>query len=111
MPAAPALRFQGTVQIIEQDLPASTAVAGTILEIHFSVVNTGDDDATDLHVALDAPGSESTTYPSEGKIPRLEQGETRSVILRWWATEAGDHEVKIKIDPNELQNEVDVTAV
>jgi subtilisin family serine protease len=109
MPAAPALRFQGTVQIIEQDLPASTAVAGTILEIHFSVVNTGDDDATDLHVALDAPGSESTTYPSEGKIPRLEQGETRSVILWWWATEAGDHEVKIKIDPNELQNEVDVT--
>jgi hypothetical protein len=47
MPAAPELRFQSTVQIYDQDLPASKAVAGTILEIHFSVVNTGDLDATD----------------------------------------------------------------
>ena len=86
MPAAPELRFQGTVQIFDQDLPASKAVAGTILEIHFNVVNTGDLDATDLHLKLDAPGSESNTYPSEGKLPRLEQGETISVILWWWAT-------------------------
>ena len=109
LPAAPALRFQGSVQIIDQDLPASTAVAGTILEVHFSVVNTGDDEATDLHLALDAPGSVSSTYPDEGKIPRLDQGETLSVILWWWATEAGEHEVKIQIDPNGLQNEVDTS--
>ena len=68
MPAAPELRFQGTVQIFDHDLPANKAVAGTILEIHFSVVNTGDLDATDLHLKLDAPGSEPNTYPSEGNL-------------------------------------------
>jgi len=105
MPAAPELRFQGTVQIYDQDLPASKAVAGTILEIHFNVVNTGDLDATDLHLKLDAPGDESNTYPSEGKIPRLEQGETISVILWWWATDAGVHDVTIQIDPNGMMND------
>ena len=104
-PAAPELRFQGSVQILDQDLPASTAVAGTILEIHFNVVNTGDKDATDLHVRLDAPGDESSTYPSEGKIPRLDEGETTSVILWWWATEAGIHDVTIEIDPNGILND------
>lgn len=104
-PAAPELRFQGSVQILDQDLPADKAVAGTILEIHFNVVNTGDEDATDLHLKLDAPGSESSTYPSEGKIPRLEQGETVSVILWWWATDAGIHDVTIQIDPNGLMND------
>ena len=104
-PAAPELRLQGSVQILDQDLPATTAVAGTILEVHFSVVNTGDDDATDLHLRLDAPGSESSTYPSEGKLPRVEQGETISVILWWWATEAGVHDVTIEIDPNGLMND------
>jgi subtilisin family serine protease len=105
LPAAPELRFQSTVQIYDQDLPAESAVAGTILEVHFSVVNTGDADATDLHVKLDAPGSESNTYPSEGKLPRLDQGETISVILWWWATEAGTHDVTIQIDPNGLTND------
>jgi subtilisin family serine protease len=104
-PAAPELRFQGTVQILDQDLPASNAVSGTILEVHFSVVNTGDEDATDLHVRLNAPGSDSSTYPSEGKITRLDQGETVSVILWWWATEAGVHDVTIEIDPNGLMND------
>ena len=105
LPAAPELRFQGTVQIYDQDLPASKAVAGTILEVHFSVVNTGDLDATDLHLKLDAPGDESNTYPSEGKIPRLEQGETISVILWWWATDAGVHDVTLQIDPNGLMGD------
>ena len=104
-PAAPELRFQGSVEIFDQDLPASKAVAGTILEIHFGVVNTGDLDATDLHLKLDAPGSESSTYPSEGKIPRLDQGETIDVVLWWWATEAGTHDVTIQIDPNGLMND------
>ena len=105
MPAAPELRFQGSVQIYDQDLPASKAIAGTILEIHFNVVNTGDLDATDLHLKLDAPGSDSSTYPSEGKIPRLAQGETISIILWWWATEAGTHDVTIQIDPNGVMND------
>ena len=105
LPAAPELRFQGSVEIFDQDLPASKAIAGTILEIHFNVVNTGDLDATDLHLKLDAPGSDSSTYPSEGKIPRLEQGETISVILWWWATEAGMHDVTIQIDPNGVMND------
>lgn len=104
-PAAPELRFHGSVQILDQDLPASKAVAGTILEIHFSVVNTGDLDATDLHLKLEAPGSESSTYPSEGKITRLDQGETIAVVLWWWATEAGMHDVTIKIDPNGQMND------
>lgn len=104
-PAAPELRFQGTVQIFDQDLPATDAIAGTILEIHFNVVNTGDKDATDLHLSLEAPGDESSTYPSEGKLPRLEQGETISVILWWWATEPGTHDVTIQIDPNGLMND------
>ena len=105
LPAAPELRFQGSVQIYDQDLPAESAVAGTILEVHFSVVNTGDADAIDLHLKLDAPGSESSTYPSEGKLPRLDQGETISVILWWWATEAGTHDVTIQIDPNSVMND------
>ena len=105
LPAAPELRFQGSVTIMDQDLPADNAVAGTILEVHFNVVNTGDADATDLHLRLDAPGSESSTYPSEGKIPRLETGETLAVILWWYATEAGVHDVTIEIDPNGVQND------
>ena len=80
-PAAPALKFQSSVEILDQDLlPATSAVAGTVLEIHFSVVNTGDADASDLHLSLDAPGSDSNTYPSEGKLPTLAQGETRSAV-------------------------------
>jgi serine protease AprX len=109
MPAAPALRFQGVVEILDQDLPATTAVAGTILEVHFSVVNTGDAVATDLHLVLNAPGSESSTYPNEGKIPRLDSGETTSIILWWLATEPGDHQVSLLIDPNGVQSEADVS--
>ena len=105
LPAAPELTFQGSVEVYDQDLPASKAIAGTILEVRFNVVNSGDLDATDLHLKLDAPGSDSSTYPSEGKIPRLEQGETISVILWWWATEAGIHDVTIQIDPNGAMND------
>ena len=108
LPPAPELRFQGSVEIYDRDdLPASSAIAGTILEIRFNVVNTGDLDATDLHLKLDAPGSESSTYPSEGKIPRLNQGETIAVTLWWWATEAGTHDVTIQIDPNGAMNDDD----
>ena len=109
MPAAPALRFQGVVEILDQDLPASSAIAGTILEVHFNVVNTGDSDATNLHVMLNAPGSDSSTYPNEGRIPRLESGETTSIILWWWATEPGEHQVSLLIDPNGDQLEADVS--
>ena len=108
LPPAPELRFQGSVEVYDRDdLPASSAIAGTILEIRFNVVNTGDLDATDLHLKLDAPGSESSTYPSEGKIPRLNQGETIAVTLWWWATEAGTHDVTIQIDPNGAMNDDD----
>ncbi|MEC8789230.1 MAG: CARDB domain-containing protein, partial [Candidatus Thermoplasmatota archaeon] len=108
LPPAPELRFQGSVEVYDRDdLPASSAIAGTILEIRFNVVNTGDLDATDLHLKLDAPGSESSTYPSEGKIPRLDQGETIAVTLWWWATEAGTHDVTIQIDPNGAMNDDD----
>ena len=105
LPAAPELRFQGTVEVYDQDLPAQSAVAGTILEVHFGVVNTGDADASDLHLKLDAPGSSSNTYPSEGRLPSLGQGETISVILWWWATEPGTHTVTLQIDPNGVMND------
>jgi subtilisin family serine protease len=108
LPPAPELRFQGSVEVYDRDdLPATSTIAGTILEIRFNVVNTGDLDATDLHLKLDAPGSESSTYPSEGKIPRLNQGETIAVTLWWWATEAGTHDVTIQIDPNGAMNDDD----
>lgn len=105
LPAAPELRFQGTVQVYDQDLPAQSAMAGTILEVHFGVVNTGDADASDLHLRLDAPGSTSNTYPSEGKLPQISEGETIQVKLWWWATEPGEHTVTLQIDPNGVTND------
>ena len=107
LPAAPELRFQGTVQVYDQDLPAQTAIAGTILEVHFGVSNIGDADATDLHLRLEAPGENSNTYPSEGRLPQLSQGETIDVRLWWWATEPGTHNVTIQIDPNGVMNDDD----
>ena len=53
---------------------------------------------------LNAPGSESSTYPSEGKIPRLDQIETIAVTL-CVATDAGTHDVTIQIDPNGVMND------
>ena len=99
MPAAPDFTYQGSVEIMDQGLPVYSAVAGTVLEIDFTIANVGDLDATDVYVRLDAEGSNSETYPSETSISILNEGESQQVTLYWWATEAGQQEVSIIIDP------------
>ena len=99
-PAAPDFLFQGTVEIMDQDLPVYSAVAGTVLEIDFTVGNAGDLSANDVFVQLDAPGSQSETYPRETRISTLPEGESQQLTLYWWATQAGTHDVTISIDPN-----------
>ena len=47
-PPAPALSFQGTVEVMDGALPALDVVAGTILEIRFNIANTGDATARDV---------------------------------------------------------------
>ena len=45
-PAAPDFVFQSTVEIMDQGLPVYSAVAGTVLEVDFTIANVGDLDAT-----------------------------------------------------------------
>jgi len=99
-PAAPDFLFQGSVEIMDQDLPVYSAVAGTVLEVDFTISNAGDLDANDIFVQLEAAGSQSETYPRETRISTLNEGESQQVTLYWWATLAGTHEVTISIDPN-----------
>ena len=98
-PAAPDFVFQSTVEIMDQGLPVYSAVAGTVLEVDFTIANVGDLDATDVYVRLEAPGSASETYPSETSISILNEGESAQITLYWWATLAGQQEVTITIDP------------
>ena len=98
-PAAPDFVFQGSVEIMDQGLPVYSAVAGTGLEIDFTIANVGDLDATDVYVRLNADGSSSETYPSETSISILNEGESRQITLYWWATEPGTQEVSIVVDP------------
>ncbi len=106
VPPAPSLRFQGDVEIFDQKLPAETAYAGSLLEVKFEVYNAGDKAANDIFVRLTAPGEESEVYPSQGIIPSLEKGESVGVTLFWQASVAGLHEVKIEIDPNNVQGDL-----
>ena len=100
-PAAPDFLFQGSVEIMDQDLPVYSAVAGTVLEVDFTITNAGDLDANDVFVQLSAAGSQSETYPRETRISTLNEGESQQVTLYWWATQAGTHDVTISIDPND----------
>ena len=90
-------------------MPAENAYQGSLLELNFEVYNAGDADATDIFVRLVAPGEESEVYPSQGLIPELPKGESVSVALFWSATIAGLHEVKIELDPNNAQGDLDTT--
>jgi len=99
-PPAPDFMFQGSVEIMEQGLPVFSAVAGTVLEVDFTINNAGDLGADDIFVQLDATGSQSETYPRETRISSLTEGESQKVTLYWWATEAGTHDVTISIDPS-----------
>lgn len=104
---APSLRFQGEVEIFDQKLPADTVYAGSLLEVQFEVYNAGDKAASDVFVRLTAPGEESEVYPSQGLIPSLEKGESVGVTLFWQASVAGLHEVKIELDPNDVQGDLE----
>jgi subtilase family serine protease len=64
-------------------------------------------DASEVYLTLDGPGQDSTTYPSEGKVTSLEQGESAQVTLYWWATDAGTHDVTLSLDPTELYDDPD----
>ena len=107
LPAAPDFAFAGTVGIYDGGLPVNTAVAGTVLEVRFGLRNIGDLDASEVYLTLDGPGQDSTTYPSEGKVTSLEQGESAQVTLYWWATDAGTHDVTLSLDPTELYDDPD----
>ena len=107
LPAAPNFAFTGTVGVYDGGLPVNSAVAGTVLEVRFGLRNIGDLDANEVYLTLDGPGSDSTTYPSEGKVTSLEQGESVQVTLYWWATEAGTHDVTLSLDPTNQYEDPD----
>lgn len=104
-PAAPDFMFQGSVEIMDQDLPVYSAVAGTVLEVDFTILNAGDLDANDVFVQLNAAGSQSETYPRETRVSTLGEGQSQQITLYWWATQAGTHDVTITIDPTNQQND------
>ena len=107
LPAAPNFAFTGTVGVYDGGLPVNSAVAGTVLEVRFGLRNIGDLDADEVYLTLDGPGSDSTTYPSEGKVTSLEQGDSVQVTLYWWATEAGTHDVTLSLDPTNQYEDPD----
>ena len=108
IPAAPDLRFQGDVEIYDQQLPAEIVYSGSLLELKFNVFNGGDKNAEDIFVRLNAPGELSEVYPSQGLIPLLKKGESVEVTLWWLATVAGTHDVSIELDPNNVQGDLDL---
>jgi subtilisin family serine protease len=108
-PAAPDFTFAGSVEVYDAGLPVNSAVAGTVLEVRFGVRNIGDLDANEVYVTLQGEGSASSTYPSEGKITSLEEGESVQVTLYWWATEAGTHDVTLSLDPTQQYEDPDIT--
>ena len=107
LPAAPNFAFTGTVGVYDGGLPVNNAVAGTVLEVRFGLRNIGDLDANEVYLTLEGEGSDSTTYPSEGKVMSLEQGESAQVTLYWWATEPGTHDVTLSLDPTQLYEDPD----
>ena len=106
-PAAPDFIFVGVVEIKDEvGLPMQSAVAGTVLTVQFSIANVGDLDVNDVFVKLQAPGDSSEIYPSETTIDSLDEGDSQSLTLYWWATEVGNHEVLITIDPSNVHSDV-----
>ena len=67
--------------VYDGGLPVNSAVAGTVLEVRFGLRNIGDLDADEVYLTLEGPGSDSTTYPSEGKVTSLGEGESVQVTL------------------------------
>ena len=107
LPAAPDFAFAGSVGVYDGGLPVNSAVAGTVLEVRFGLRNIGDMDADEVYLTLEGEGSASSTYPSEGKVTSLEQGESVQVTLYWWATEAGTHDVTLSLDPTQQYSDPD----
>lgn len=107
LPAAPELALTGLSNVYNEGLVATSAVAGTVLEVRFEFLNDGDASADNVGLLLEAPGSSSEVYPSQGLVSTVEPGERRTYSLWWWATEPGTHDVVISIDPEEQLNDVD----
>jgi len=76
LPAAPNFAFAGSVGVYDGGISVNSAVAGTVLEVRFGLRNIGDLDANEVYLTLEGAGSASSTYPSEGKVTSLEQGES-----------------------------------
>jgi hypothetical protein len=104
IPPQPELQFVGVVQILEQGLPVNSAFTGTLLEIDFTIGNYGDLSASDILIELEAPGSDSETYPSYAVVESLSEGDSAQSKLYWWATEAGVHEVTLNINEDDADN-------
>ena len=104
IPPQPELQFVGSAQIIQRGLSVQSAVAGSLLEIDFTIANYGDLSASDILIELDAPGSVSETYPSQIVLDDLIEGESTQLKLYWWATEIGVHEVTINITTEDSDN-------
>ncbi len=107
LPAAPNFAFTGTVGVYDGGLPVNDAVAGTVLEVRFGLRNIGDLDANEVYLTLEGEGGDSSTYPSEGKVSSLTQGESVQVTLYWWATVPGTHDVTLSLDPTQLYEDPD----
>ena len=109
LPAAPNFAFTGTVDTYDGGVSVSRVVAGTVVQIGFEVRNIGDLDAGEVYLRVDGPGQVSPTFPSEGKLSELVQGETVRANLFWWATEPGTHDVTLSIDPNRQYEDSDTS--
>ncbi len=107
LPAAPNFAFAGSVGVYDGGISVNSAVAGTVLEVRFGLRNIGDLDASEVYLTLEGEGSTSSTYPSEGKVTSLNQGESVQVTLYWWATEAGVHDVTLSLDPTQQYEDPD----
>ena len=106
-PASPDFEIFGAPEILEQGLPVTEAIAGTLLKLEVTIRNIGDLEGEDIFVDLDAPGTDSENYPSYGEIKLLEEGTTQTITLNWWATDAGEHTVVVAVDPQNLISELD----
>ena len=107
LPAAPNFAFTGSVGVYDGGISVNSAVAGTVLEVRFGLRNIGDLDASEVYLTLEGEGSASSTYPSEGKVTSLDQGESVQVTLYWWATESGTHDVTLSLDPTQQYEDPD----
>lgn len=100
IPPTPDLEIIGEPIVTVGDLEASEALRGALVRIDATIENRGDAAATAVTVRITAPGSASSSYPSEITIDRVDPGRSEEASLWWWATEVGTHDVRVDVDPS-----------